>query len=83
MLTIVSDTLDPLSRLSKEVRDARRRRGLSQEDVALAAGVARGVVQKLETGRGLIRLDTALAILSALSLDVELRDRTNRLTHGD
>ena len=75
MLTIVS--MDQIrfgdaGELGQIVRRARRAQRLTQEELALAAGVGRGVVQKLERGRGLVRLDSALAILAALSLDVRL-----------
>ena len=61
--------------LGRAVRSARKAEGFTQEQVALASGVARGVVVRLETGSGGVRLESALAILSALSLDIALLPR--------
>ncbi|MGP8161619.1 MAG: helix-turn-helix domain-containing protein [Candidatus Dormibacteria bacterium] len=61
--------------LGRLVRERRRVRQLTQADLAAAAGVGRGVLQKLETGRGGVNVDGVLAILSALSLDVHVVDR--------
>jgi transcriptional regulator with XRE-family HTH domain len=53
----------------------RRDRSLTQADLAAAAGIGRGVLQKLETGRGDVTVAGVLAILSALSLDVAIVER--------
>jgi len=45
--------------------------------VAEHANVSRGVVQKLEQGRGTVGLDNALRILHILSLDLAVQSRTD------
>jgi len=70
-------TIDTRTVLGATVRARRGELGWTQNDLAVGAGVGRGVVQKLETGRGTVTVDSALAILAALSLDLRLvpRDR--------
>ena len=75
MLTIMSIRVTDRRELGRLVRERRRARRLTQADLAAAAGVGRGVLQKLETGRGEVTVTGVLAILSALSLDVELVER--------
>ncbi|MEK7861221.1 MAG: helix-turn-helix domain-containing protein [Chloroflexota bacterium] len=62
--------------LGAAVRRARRRRGLSQIQLADHANVARSAVQKLERGRGTVRLETALKLLHMLSLDLAIASRS-------
>jgi transcriptional regulator with XRE-family HTH domain len=75
MLTIMSSRVTDRRELGRLVRERRRARSLTQADLAAAAGVGRGVLQKLETGRGEVTVTGVLAILSALSLDVDLVER--------
>ncbi|MBI2323785.1 MAG: helix-turn-helix transcriptional regulator [Chloroflexi bacterium] len=57
------------------LREARRRRRLTQIELAQHANVSRGVVQKLEEGRGTVNLDTVIKIASILGIDVRLVER--------
>ncbi len=77
MLIIVSNQqkIDSRQSIGQLIRKSRRARRFSQVDLATAAGVGRGVVQKIEEGRGTVTLDSALRILAALSLDVAIADR--------
>lgn len=50
---------------------AREAAGLSQQDLALRAGVSRQMVGAVEAGRHLPRVDSALALASVLGLTVE------------
>ena len=43
--------------------------GVSQENLATLAGLSRDAIGKLETGRRLPRLDTLLALMSALEVE--------------
>jgi transcriptional regulator with XRE-family HTH domain len=79
MLTIVSAGL-PVQVTSPAdfgaaFRQRRRERSLTQLQVAAAAGVGRGVLQKLESARGTVTVDSMLRIATALSLDVVIRPR--------
>ncbi|HEY4027680.1 MAG TPA: helix-turn-helix domain-containing protein [Candidatus Dormibacteraeota bacterium] len=58
------------------VRRRRKTRRLSQAELAMAAGVGRRLVQKLETGKGSVNLDGALRVLTTLSVDVLARPRS-------
>lgn len=81
MLAIVSTTSHPIATASALAEAVRRRRAefhWTQNDLAIGAGVGRGVVQKLETGRGTVTLDSLLPILTALGLDLHLTPRDGR-----
>lgn len=56
------------------VRDARKRNGLRQEDVAIAAGVGLRFVIELERGKPTSQLDRALRVARAAGLEVVARD---------
>ena len=54
--------------LVREAITVRKRERLSQRDLAALAGVTQPTVVKFEKGSASIRVDSALAILRALSL---------------
>jgi transcriptional regulator with XRE-family HTH domain len=85
MLMIVSATtpLHTASDLGETVRRARREQGLTQIALAERANVARGVVQKLESGRGTVNLPTVLKILRTLSLDLVVSSRATPIRLGN
>lgn len=62
--------------LGRAIKAARTRRGLNQIELAQHANVSRGVVQKLEEGRGTVALDNALKLLHILSLDLVVQSRS-------
>lgn len=53
------------------MRDLRRRRNLSQSELASLAGVSRQLVGALESGRHLPRVDAAMRLARALDIEVE------------
>jgi ribosome-binding protein aMBF1 (putative translation factor) len=65
--------------LGRAIKAARTRHGLNQIELAQHANVSRGVVQKLEEGRGTVALDNALKLLHILSLDLVVQSRS---AHG-
>lgn len=77
MLMIVSTatTVYTMKDLGQTVRRARRERGLTQIALAERANVARGAIQKLESGRGTVNLPTVLKVLRTLSLDIVVSSR--------
>ncbi len=79
MLTIVSMHLGTpvytTKDLGQALKRARKQRGLTQIALAERANVARGVLQKLESGRGAVTLDTVLKLLHTLSLDLIVESR--------
>jgi transcriptional regulator with XRE-family HTH domain len=62
--------------LAKEVRSARLRARLSQDDLAALASVSRRPIYLLESGRGAIKLDTLLKILDALGFELMIRPKS-------
>ena len=61
--------------LGRAVRDARRRQGLTQRNVAEKAGIGQPTVSNVERGTQGVTLDTLLRILSTLRLELILQDR--------
>ena len=61
--------------LAQVVRDQRKRLGLSQQRLALLAGVTRQWVGMLERGKPSVEMASVLRVLSALGLRLDLRDR--------
>lgn len=56
------------------LREARRRLGLTQRQLALAVGAGERFIVDLERGKATARLGKALAVAAALGLRLELRD---------
>lgn len=63
--------------VGEAIRRARAARRLTQVQLAEHANVSRGVLQKLEEGRGTVALDNLLKLLHILSLDLEVHSRTD------
>lgn len=57
--------------VANRVREARRRRGWSQNQLAAIAGIPANTLSTIETGTRIPRVDTALRIARALDLPVE------------
>ena len=76
MLTIMSIAEDgELRQLGESIRAMRKEQGLTQESLAMAAGVGRGVIQKLEEGRGTVNVASLIRIATALSREIRLIPR--------
>jgi HTH-type transcriptional regulator/antitoxin HipB len=63
------------SALGRALRDARRRRGFTQQELARRAGVAQPTVSNIERAVSPASLDTLLRLLAALRLELVLKDR--------
>ncbi len=61
-----------LAQIGNAVRDARRRSRLSQAALAQKAGIARSSLSALENGLGNAELNTLLALLQVLALDLQV-----------
>ena len=68
--------LHTAAELGEAIKRARRAHGLSQIALAERANVARGALQKIETGRGTVNLTTLLKLLRILSLDLSVTSRS-------
>jgi len=62
--------------LSVAIRDARRRLGLTQAQLAEVAVVSQPTLSNLERGRSIPSMATLLRILAAADLELVLQDRT-------
>ena len=71
MRTIVQS---PLA-LGRALRDARRRRRLTQQQLAELAGVTQATVSNVERGVSRVSLTTLLRILAALKLELTVQSR--------
>lgn len=54
------------------VREARRRRGLTQRELAALAGTTQSALARLETGRTTPSFDTVLRLVRLCGLDLDL-----------
>lgn len=60
--------------LGRAIRQARRRRGLRQEDLALGAGTGMRFIGELERGKPTVQLAPTLRVLNALGVALVLED---------
>lgn len=63
--------------IGADIRDARRKQGMSQDEVAFAAHVSPRTVFSIEKGKATVRLDMLTRVLAAVGLRLETtaRDR--------
>ncbi|MGH7609165.1 MAG: helix-turn-helix domain-containing protein [Candidatus Dormibacteria bacterium] len=71
-----SEVVPNVRALGHLIRTRRRALRLTQAELAARANISRGVLQKLEEGRGTVTMDSVLRIVSLLSADLVLRDRS-------
>lgn len=57
-------------RLAQQVKEARKKARLSQDDLAALAQTSRRPIYLLESGKGSIKLETLIQILGALGLEL-------------
>jgi HTH-type transcriptional regulator/antitoxin HipB len=66
---------DP-KQIGNAIRRARKAQGLSQQDLGARAGLRQETISLIETGNPSTRIETLLAILSALDLEFQITPRT-------
>ena len=66
--------------LGHAIRQARREKNLTQADLATRSGVWQETISKVEAGRGGTKLDTILALLAALDLELLVSTRSKGST---
>jgi transcriptional regulator with XRE-family HTH domain len=71
-----SPDAETLKRVGKAIREARLRRGLSQQQLADLVGLNRQYLIDLEHGRGTTQLQRLVMLIHALGLDVRVIDRS-------
>ena len=80
--------IDTTQTLGVALRAARKRLGLTQSDLALAAGVGLRFIVDMEAGKPTLRLEQVLRVIDALGGSVMLdglgdaRTPTPEATHG-
>lgn len=67
----------PLETIGQAVRTARKGMGLTQPELAAAAGVGLRFLVELERGKPTVRLDRMLAVLEALGLELQIAPRSH------
>ena len=65
--------------LSAQIKRARQKARLSQDDLAALAEISRRPIYLLESGRGSVRLDTLDKILDALGLEIQIRPKESAI----
>lgn len=79
-------TIKSPQKLGEALRSARKRLGLTQPQLALAAGVGVRFIVDLEGGKATVRLDSVLRVIEALggviNLDGLPSSTTEVSTHG-
>jgi HTH-type transcriptional regulator/antitoxin HipB len=66
--------------LGTTIRRARKGLGLSQHDLGDRAGLRQATISLVETGNPAMRLDTLLAVLAVLDLELRIAARSH---HSD
>lgn len=61
--------------LGNLLRRARKQRGWSQSQLAERVGIRQGTISLIETGNPATRVDTLLALLAALDLELQVASR--------
>ncbi len=63
--------MDPID-IANIVRDCRKQSGLSQQQLALLAGVGKTVVFDIEKGKSTVQLNSLLNVLAVLNIQLKL-----------
>ncbi len=69
--------------LGTVLRASRKRLGLTQADLALAAGVGLRFIVELEAGKPTVRLEQVLRVVDALGGSLTLTDLDTEPAHAD
>jgi len=67
--------IDTAERVGEVVRDRRHQLGLTQTQLAGAAGTTLRVLSEIENGKATVQLDTLMRLLRALGLELVARTR--------
>ena len=72
---------DP-KQIGNVIRVARKRKGWSQGELAKRSGLRQGTVSLIETGSPATKIQTLLAILAALDLELQIPPRSKQFVEG-
>ncbi len=69
--------------LGNTIRRARKKRGMSQSELGEKAGLRQETISLIENGNPAAKLETILAVLSALDLELRINERTKQTMLAD
>jgi HTH-type transcriptional regulator/antitoxin HipB len=69
--------------IGNAIRRARKKRGMSQAELGEKTGLRQGTISLIEKGHAAAKLETILAVLSALDLDLRISERTKQTMLAD
>lgn len=72
----MADLVRNAKQLGNAIRRARRRLGLSQGELGERAGVRQGTISEIESGTRGGQLETVLALLAVLGLELQVTARS-------
>lgn len=64
--------------LGNVIRRARKKRGMSQSELGERSGLRQETISLLENGNPAAKLETVLAVLAALDLEIKINENTWR-----
>lgn len=65
------------------IRRARKKMGMSQSELGERTGLRQGTISQIEKGHAAAKLETILAVLSALDLELRINERTKQTMLAD
>jgi HTH-type transcriptional regulator/antitoxin HipB len=83
MMSTHANVIQRSSDLSRVIREARLRQGVSQQSLATQAGIAGPALSNIELAKVDPRLDSVLRILGGLGLELIVQPRPAGLTPQD
>lgn len=66
--------------LGNAIRRVRKKRGMSQSELGEKAGLRQETISLIESGNPAAKLETILAVLSALNLEFQINERTTQMS---
>ena len=69
--------------IGNAIRRARKKRGMSQSELGEKAGIRQETISLIENGNPAAKLETILAVLSALDLELRINERTKQTMLAD
>lgn len=68
--------------IGNAIRRARKKSGMSQSELGEKTGLRQGTISQIEKGHAAAKLETILAVLSALDLEFQIGGRTSFNPHA-
>lgn len=69
--------------IGNAIRRARKKRGMSQSELGEKTGLRQGTISLIEKGHPAAKLETILAVLSVLDLELRINERTKQTMMAD